>query len=261
MRRFREKLFGGRGIVAQPAAELLEQVGHLFFGRGQVLQRQLVFAAQLTGAVVSLGLRGQFLLRPVQRLKLVEILHQFLHRSQVVEGLDDLLLRLVMHSAQAGNLRIRFLFVILQQVRRETAAAVRRGAALRDVAGNGVVGAGALPDVFRLLPQQSLQILFHVVQRMFTDEMFHAFSLLVEFLVQLVLSGQQSVQLWCQGNTLFGIGLGQLPGQFLRGVAELLLFFNQLLQIVIECRVFGRGILDVGLFAQEVVVILDTDDL
>jgi hypothetical protein len=47
LRRLREKFFSSRGIVAQPAAELLEQVGHLFFGRGQVLQGQLVFAAQL----------------------------------------------------------------------------------------------------------------------------------------------------------------------------------------------------------------------
>ena len=91
--------------------------------------------------------------------------------------------------------------------------------------------------------------------------MFHAPGLLVEFLVQFVLPGEEAVQLPGECLALPGVGLGDLAGQFLRFVAELFLLLNQVLQIAVQLGVFGFRVGEVGLFAQIIVVILDADDL
>ena len=259
--RLREKFFGRFGVVAQFLLKLVERIGHLFFRPGQVLQRQLVFPAQLPRTVVSLRLLGQILLRPVERLEQIEILDQLLHLAHVIQRLDDLFVGLLLHAAQPRDLIVRRFLQIIQHVRRQLARAARRRTALRNVARGGGIVVRALPDVLRLLAQHFLEVLLDIIKRMLPDKIFHAPGLPVEFFVQLILPGEEAVQLLGERLTLPGVGLGKLPGQFLRFVAELFLLVNQVMQIVVELGIFGFRVGNVGLFAQVIVVILDADDL
>ena len=96
---------------------------------------------------------------------------------------------------------------------------------------------------------------------MVAHKIVHVRGLLVELPVQLVLLGGQFVQLLGEGVGLLGVGFGELLLQFLSVLTELFLLLDQGLQIVVEFGVFGLGVRDVGLFAQEIIVILDADDL
>src|ERR1039458_5316930 len=108
--------------------------------------------------------------------------------------------------------------------------------------------------------EQFLQIFFNIVKRILPDEIIHALGLLVQFLIQFILLRDQAVQLLRQRRALFGIGFGDLLVQFLRGFTESFLFFDQLLQIVIEFGVFGFRDREVVLFEQIIIVILNADD-
>jgi len=66
------------------------------------------------------------------------------------------------------------------------------------------------------------------------DEMVHALGVLVEFLVQLVLFGEQSIELAGEVFTLLRVGLGESVLLLLRRLAQLFLILDHLLQIVHE---------------------------
>ncbi len=132
--------------------------------------------------------------------------------------------------------------------------------ALGNIPGRGVVRARALSNVLCLLAQQFLQFLLYVIKRIVPYKFVHPSGVLVEFLVQLVLLRQQSVKLAHQSFALLLVGLGQLRLHFFCRLTEFLLVFDQLLHVVHERLIFGLGVGQVGLLAQEIIVILHADD-
>ena len=91
-----KELAGRAGVPAELLFDLIERLADPLLAASQFFERQLVFAAELAGAVVGLGLCGQLLLRPVQGLELVKVLLQFLHQAQVFEGLRHVRGRLLL---------------------------------------------------------------------------------------------------------------------------------------------------------------------
>ena len=140
-------------------------------------------------------MRRQVLLRPVKRIKQVEIVDQLLHLIHLVERGHDFLFGLLVRAVQSRDLFVGGLFQIVEHVGRQAPSAVGRRAALDDVAQGGVIGLRAPPDGAGLLAQQFLHILFHVIERIFAHEIVHPPGLLVELLIQLILFGGDFVQL------------------------------------------------------------------
>ena len=67
--------------------------------------------------------------------------------------------------------------------------------ALRNIERGGVIGFGAPANILGLLTEFFLQILFHVVQRILADEIFHALGLAIQLAIELVLFRDERVEL------------------------------------------------------------------
>ena len=70
-------------------------------------------------------------------------------------------------------------------------------------------------------------------ERIFADKIVHSLGLLVELLVQFILTRNRGIQIPRQLFALFGIRLGELFLPFsLRGVAEFFLLVNQVMKVL-----------------------------